>query len=1104
LVTLGRTVRQVSARSGPERLAGMMMIGFLSVIIIGAHWGEQFVDTRPDFYLDPGGLVRESLHAWTATSTLGTPNYDTGYLPAAAVIWVVQTLGSPAWLSMRLWRVALYVAAGLGARAFLTDLTGGRSGGAARLAAAVAYVVNPYVVVGAATTPIMLPYALFPWLLVAFRRSLAGSWWRGAAWFGLAFFAMGGMNAGVVPLLLLIALPVVLTDVAFRERIAWRAVLSGTAAWLGAGLRSRAYWRASSLSAFESAAGVAAATENPADIAAVSSFAEVVRGLGGWLLYGADLSGPFRPGFVGYVDSPVVVVASFGLPIAACVAAVLSSSTRRLPAVGLVVVGSVTMVGLYPPGSPTLVGRLLGAAFDHVPGLIAFRTTNKAGAILMLGLAVLVALGVDALTPRLSGRGRWMATGAVAALLAISVAPVWSGGLFPGALPVPSYWRLATSDLDGREPQGRVWLVPGETNSRYRWIVRGVDDMGPAMIDRPSFYRRTYPDVPALAVNLLAAADQPLQAGTMPIGALSSLSRYLGATDVLERNDMLWEFVGGGRPAVVDHELEHDPGLRPDALYGLPGSNVYDPAAQLGHTAESGAGEAILPPLIRYRVKDPSGLVQAYPSVGTVIVVGDNAGAVPMMGRTLTGSRAYLLAAELTPDEFLDQLNQGARVVLTDTNRRVASNDARLDASGPLLGAGQSQTGVRALFGPADQTLASYRGVASVTFSSSGSVFGPVAYGRAALAFDDDLRTAWQVGDFNSAVGNWVQVNLHRPRTIRRVRITALDSHPVRIGAVDVSIGPSVEHVTLQDGQGVAEFPAETVGDAVRVAITGTEGRGFNQVGLSEVSIPGVRAVEYASLPATLDRLVAGPRGDEIVAALRDNPLDVKFRRAPGSEGDAPMRRVFTLPDERRYRLTATLAVTGARHRVQARRCVRIGMLDGSPVLVRRSAPAGSGQVRVHACHGTRFLVAGEHRFAATGGWAIDSLSMRDVSAEVRRPSVRSVSSPAPRLQSAGSTNVVVDAPSATQAYDLVLAYSFDSRWHASLDGTDLGPARPVNGFAMGWPIPAGQGGQVVISYGPQRVYVIGLIVSALAVLAMLAAVSAPGLTHARRWWKRR
>jgi arabinofuranan 3-O-arabinosyltransferase len=1104
-VTLRRTVRQVSARSGPERLVGMMMIGFLSVTIIGGHWGEQFVDTRPDLYLDPGGLVRESMHAWTTAATLGTPNYDTGYLPAAALIWVVQSLGSPAWLSMRLWRVALYVAAGLGARAFLTDLTARRCGAAARLAAAVAYVVNPYVVVGAATTPIMLPYAVFPWLLLAFRRSLSGSRWQGAAWFGLMFFAMGGMNAGVAPLMLLVALPIVLVDVTVRERVGWRAALLGTAACLGAALLSSAYWLVSSVSAYQAAAGVAAATEHPSDIAAVSSFAEVLRGLGGWLLYGADLGGPFRPGFVGYVDNPLVVVASFGLPVAACLGALLSGSARRLPAVGLVVVGSVMMVGLYPPGSPSLFGRLLRAAFDHLPGLIAFRTTNKAGAVLMLGLAILVALGVDALVPRLSSGERWAAALGAAAVLAVSVAPVWSGALFPGALPVPSYWQLATNDLDTRGSSWRVWLVPGETNSHYRWIVRGVDDMAPAMIERPSFYRRSYPDVPRLAANFLAAADQPLQTGTMPLAGVSSLSRYLAATDVLERNDMVWEYVGGGRPAVVNRELERDPGLRPDALYGVPGRNVYDAASQLRGTAVTGAGEATLPPLIRYRVAAPNGIVQSFPSAGAVVVVGDNAGAVTMMGRTLTGQREYVLAGGLSPAEFLDQLDLGARVVLTDTNRRVASNDSRLDASGPLLGAGELRLGVRALFWPSDQTVARYRGVASVTSSTSGSVFGPVAYGRAALAFDGDPRTAWQVGDFNTAIDNWVQVNLNRPRPIRRVRIAALDSHPVRIGTVDVSAGQSVEHMTLLDGRGLATFPAGTVGERIRVTITGTEGHGFNQVGLSEVSIPGVRAVEFAALPTTLDRLVAGPRGDEIATALRDNPLDVKLTRAPGPEGDGAMRRIFTLPDERRFRLTAVLAAPDAGHRLRPGQCVSIGLLDGTPVLMRRSTTSdGSRGVHVHACHGSRFLTSGEHRFLSSGGWTVDALSMRDMSQGVRRPPVRSSSTPSLRVRDIGQTDVVVDAPVAQQPYDLVLAYSYDSRWHASMDGMDLGPPRPINGFAMGWRIGPGQGGRVMITYGPQRSYVVGLIVSAVAVIAMLLAVSAPALGNLRHRWRSR
>ena len=46
-------------------------------------------------------------------------------------------------------------------------LLGGR-----RVAAAATYVANPYVVVAGATTPVLVPYALLPWLLLALARAV--------------------------------------------------------------------------------------------------------------------------------------------------------------------------------------------------------------------------------------------------------------------------------------------------------------------------------------------------------------------------------------------------------------------------------------------------------------------------------------------------------------------------------------------------------------------------------------------------------------------------------------------------------------------------------------------------------------------------------------------------------------------------------------------------------------------------------------------------------------------------------------------------------------------------------------------------------------------
>ena len=53
---------------------------------------------------------------------------------------------------------------------------------------------------------------------------------------------------------------------------------------------------------------------------------------------------------------------------------------------------AVLMVGLHPTESPTPVGRLLRWSFDHVAALGALRTTNKAGAVLVLGVALLAGL----------------------------------------------------------------------------------------------------------------------------------------------------------------------------------------------------------------------------------------------------------------------------------------------------------------------------------------------------------------------------------------------------------------------------------------------------------------------------------------------------------------------------------------------------------------------------------------------------------------------------------------------------------------------------------------------------------------------------------------
>jgi len=196
-------------------LAGAALL--LAVAVFGTDFGRFATDTRPDLYLAPGQALRDALSAWVPEPYLGSPNYQPGLTPVALLTAGLAAVGLPAWLIMRMVRFGLLLLAGWGARLLYRELARERptrstprtrgSRGAGGVAAAgpvggivvaVAYVANPFVVVLGSALPLLLPHAVLPWLVLVLRRALSGRFpWRYAAAFAVAFFAMGGENAGV-------------------------------------------------------------------------------------------------------------------------------------------------------------------------------------------------------------------------------------------------------------------------------------------------------------------------------------------------------------------------------------------------------------------------------------------------------------------------------------------------------------------------------------------------------------------------------------------------------------------------------------------------------------------------------------------------------------------------------------------------------------------------------------------------------------------------------------------------------------------------------------------------------------------------------------------
>jgi arabinofuranan 3-O-arabinosyltransferase len=828
-----RATRDEGVTRGERILYAVLAVG-LAVVVFANDWGAFAYDTKPELYQAPWRTLLRELSAWRPSPHLGQPNDQLGFAPVVFVVWLIRALGAEPWVAMRVLRVALLVVGSWGMVRHVRALAPSSAGSAARITAAVAYAANPYAIVSGATLPVLLPYAFLPWLLGAFLASLrAPRSWRGPAAFGLFFFASGGMNAGVVPLTGLLALPAYVVYVRVAEGCSLREQIAPV---LRCGLLALAvslYWLVPSLLA-----------ARPDAVAQTFSYAESLRLLGLSTIYDRPV----------YFTNALAVLATFAVPIAAALAALLSRARARL-----------------------LAALLLAAALP-----LMVRTTNTAGAVAAVAIVLLLALGAEELVSRARCWRPWVRV-AAAGLGALAVVgatmPAWTGDLHPTQSPIPDYWREASAALDAGDPGRRVMFAPGQSLAWYRWGHTGVDDLDAALLQRPVVWRRlTAPAGSPEAANFLAAMDVGLHEGTSAPGVLPAFARYAGVDDVLLRNDIDWRAADGTPPAVLTETLAADPELR-----------------QQGHYGEA---------LRHFRVTDPRPVVRAEPASGTLLVDGDNF-ALPALhaGGLLAGGPAYRLLASLTPDEFARALADGARLVMTDSNRRRqwhAQHGGR--AFSPSLEAHiEVDPGTTPFADPAAQTVAVVKG-GTATATSVGST----PFGSPAAAFDGDSRTAWSVGIHEPAVGQSLTLDLDRPRQINRVVLEPVLGPRVRIARVRLRVADHRSDHDLPDEPVVTLDVPATTASTVTIEITELRGAGSNAVGFHEVRVGGVRLETVARLPRTAARL-AGQLDAAGRRALEEAALDVVLTREAGHPADTEddeerrLARAFTLPVARSF-----------------------------------------------------------------------------------------------------------------------------------------------------------------------------------------------------------
>ena len=318
------------------------------------------------------------------------------------------------------------------------------------------------------------------------------------------------------------------------------------------------------------------------------------------------------------------------------------------------------------------------------------------------------------------------------------------------------------------------------------------------------------------------------------------------------------------------------------------------------------------------------------------------------------------------------------------------------------------------------------------TFDSSGRFEGRPGF-RASSAFDSSPRP-W-IGSWLDGRTAWLEWTVPERATVQQLRLEPADQTVRRPTLVRVHAGGSVTPELPVAADGRLELPEPLRGRTFRIEIlraafpesaTGVE---------RQRRAVGIREVTGAGLP-----IVRVPRAGRVAGRCGD---------LRGTLGSAPVR----------MRVDATIADLDAGRPLRFRPCGPAADMPAGPA--RFEMPADT-----FAPYLVRLRSAAPEPPAATAA----------VPGRVLDPGE-------PKRDARTGVRLEVDE----RAW-LVLAQSYSDAWRASCDGRDLGAPVPVDGFAMGWRVPAGCK-EADMAFAPDGLVRAGYLVSLPFLLAMLGLV---------------
>jgi len=910
--------------------------------------GQVAADTKQYLYLDPGRLLHRAASMWDPNIGMGTVTHQNiGYLfPMGPFYWVFERLGVPDWAAQRLWLGAIVFAAATGVLYLCRTL--GRTGPGV-VVAALAYAFGPYSLHYAARiSVILLPWAGLGWMVGFTIRALRDGGWRYPALLALTVQVVGSVNAtalvfaGAAPALWVIHSTFLTREVRVRRAVATvgrTAILTlVTSLWWIAGLWIQGGYGINILKY----------TETVKTVARTSTPNEVLRGLGYWFFYGQDRLGPWVESARSYTQWPALILIGYGIASLALLSAAVIRWRHRTYFVLVALVGTVIAVGAHPYASPTPLGALFKAFANGSKAGLALRSTGRAIPLVVLGLAMLLGAGVDALVRWLRCRRRAaLATGvglAVGGLVLAGFPALYDGTYYGRNLQrpeeIPEYWTDAAAFLDSRGDTTRVLELPGADFAAYRW-GNTVDPITPGLMDRPYVARELIPYGNEPTADLLNAFDRRIQEGVSDPGGFHDLLGLMSVGDVVLRNDIQYDRYNLVRPRALVRLFTPVPeGLSAVRTFGDVAAGSPAPDWQDEQTLAAPPNESEPPPVMVYGVAGAAPIVRAESDRRSVVVSGSGEGLVDTADVGLLAGGGAVLYSASYPDaqDLRDAVGEDSMLVVTDSNRRrgrrwstVRDNTGYTEQAGEVPYADDPSDARLVVFpgqGEDAYTVAEQRGVRSVVATAYGNPITFTPEDRPANALDGDLDTSWKVAAFDEAIGNSIRVDLDAPITTGRINLVQILRGPRERWATEVDLrfdGGAPVHVSLGDasrseaGQTIL-FDRRTFG-ALEITLTDTNvGRGpfhagESPVGFAEIRMrdePGDGGAQRPGDYVGVDEVIRMPR--DLTGALGDLTSEhslvfVMSRQRqvpvpPRSDEEPRLVRSFTVPTARTFEVT--------------------------------------------------------------------------------------------------------------------------------------------------------------------------------------------------------